>query len=55
MRQTQLKTQKKTEIEKPASHRQTWHTFLKAQEDEKNVIKNEGYACSFLSPDLCYY
>ena len=29
------KKRKTTEIEKPASHLQTWHTFLADQEDEK--------------------
>ena len=42
------KKRKTTEIEKPASHLQTWHTFSTGQENEKNVIKNGGYACSFL-------
>ena len=43
------KKRKTTEIEKPASHLQTWHTFLAGQEDEKKkVIKNGGYECSFL-------
>ena len=29
------KKRKTTEIEKPASHLQTWHTFVAGQEDEK--------------------